>query len=52
MEALPGTIQMINEDGTYNAAEVESFIQSSEEFRDGHTPYTVVSIIGPQSSGM
>uniref|UniRef100_A0A0D3HAR6 Uncharacterized protein n=1 Tax=Oryza barthii TaxID=65489 RepID=A0A0D3HAR6_9ORYZ len=41
MEALPGTIQMINEDGTYNAAEVESFIESSEEFRDGHTPYTV-----------
>uniref|UniRef100_A0A0E0F2A4 Uncharacterized protein n=1 Tax=Oryza meridionalis TaxID=40149 RepID=A0A0E0F2A4_9ORYZ len=50
MEALPGTIEMISGGGAYNAADVESFIGSHGEFSDKTTPFTVVSIIGPQSS--
>ncbi|XP_072974916.1 protein ROOT HAIR DEFECTIVE 3-like [Typha angustifolia] len=51
MEAQGGAVQMITGAGVFNATAVDDFIKASQQFTAPHASYTVVSIIGPQSSG-
>lgn len=51
LKALPDKLQMISGKGDFFYPQAESFVEELKEYSSASSQYTVISIIGPQSSG-
>jgi polynucleotide 5'-kinase involved in rRNA processing len=51
LKALPDKLQMISGKGDFFYPQAESFVEELKKYSSASSQYTVISIIGPQSSG-